>query len=257
MKKVKTFFGIVKTFKNWPTYFADRYGLIKKKNIIYLLRNGIKCKARARTNDKKIINEIWERKIYNPKNFEIRESDVILDIGAHIGCFSVFASKLAEKGRIFSFEPFPENFALLKDNILLNKINNITSINKALGNKNGKTDIFLSMHNTGGHSFYSSHKNSEKKIKVDVTSLPSFMKENKISKINFLKMDCEGAEFEILFNCPKDTLEKIEKISMEYHNKSGVNNVNVLKQYLENNGFKVIIKNNNIHTSYGMLYAHR
>ena len=71
-------------------------------------------------------------------------------------------------------------------------------------------------------------------------------------------MDCEGAEFGILFNCPKETLKKIKKISMEYHNKNDVNNGNALKKYLEDNGFNVTVKGNNSgHINYGMLYALR
>ncbi len=253
MGKIKTAIRIVKTYKNWPAYFSDYYKISKRNGVVYKLRNGIKYKARPWTSDRTIINETWVHKIYTPKNFEIKENDVVVDIGAHIGFFSIFASTLARNGKVFSFEPMPENFMLLSENIAMNNIRNIAAFNQAVGAKDGKQEIFLSEHNTGGHSFFHTKKNSEKTITVPVVSLKSFMKSHNLNAIDFLKMDCEGAEYQILFNLSRETLQKIKKISMEFHNIDDKNNAEALKTYLEKNGFKVMLQND----SRRMLYAYR
>ncbi len=239
--KIKTAIRIIMLLNNWPIYFADYFGLIKKPYII-CFKNGIKYKIRPKTTDRGLLNEIWANYLYTPKGFEIKKNDLILDIGAHIGIFSVFASKFADDGKIYSFEPTPENFKILKENLEFNKIKNIVLINKAVSSKNEKREIILCDANTGGHSFFKIGNDYSKKIKIQTISLDKFVKENKIYQIDFLKMDCEGAEYEILFSCSKEVLRMIKKISMEYHNLNDYYNGFNLKNFLEKNGFKVIMK---------------
>lgn len=252
MLKLSLGLQVIKHFRNWPKYFLDHFNLIKSEFITYNLRNGIKYSVRSGTVERWMINENWVHKIYTPEDFKIKRNDIVLDIGAQIGVFSVFASQLAKNGKVFSFEPVPENFELLKKNIRLNLISNITPINKAVSNKNGQENIFLS-EDTACHSFFTNFSKVHRKIPVETISLNSFIKENKISRIDFLKMDCEGAEYKILFNSPKNVLKKIKKIGMEYHNIDDKNNVSILKEFLEENGFKVTIENGN----QGILYATR
>lgn len=252
MSKLKTVIGTIKNFENWPTFFADHFNLIKKDKIILKLRNGVKYIARTGTVDKNIINETWLHKVYTPDGFKINEGDTVIDIGAHIGAFSLFASKYAKKGKVFSFEPVPDNFEILAENIALNTADNVIAVNKAVSDKNGKQKIFLNNKNTGRHSLYSQRADAGA-INIDVISLDNFISKNKIKSIDFLKMDCEGSEYPILFNSSKNTLKKINKISMEYHNLDEKNNGRVLKEFLEKNGFKVMMRGG----KYSLLYAIR
>ncbi len=107
--KAKTAISVIRVIKNWPIYFADHFKLIKQKHIVYILRNGINLRVRSKTSDSGIISEIWVHMDYLPKGFEINENDVAIDIGAHIGIFSIFLSKVAKMGKIYAFEPHPEN----------------------------------------------------------------------------------------------------------------------------------------------------
>lgn len=222
----------ISIFKNWPVFLANYNGLIPKKNIIIELKNGVKYNIRAKTLDSEIINEIWLRKDYSPPGFEINENDVVVDIGAHIGIFSLFAADSAKKGKVYSYEPFPDNFKLLKNNVKINSCQNITIFRKAIAGKSGKKSLFVSeSENTGTHSFYSNNKRT-KSIEVSTESLSGILRNNNISNIDFLKIDCEGAEYELLFNCSSATLSKIKKISMEYHNIDNKNNLTALKKIL-------------------------
>ncbi len=252
--KIRQCLEVIRIIKNFPLYFANYFKLVNKKYIIYKLRNGIKYKTRSGTTDRGIINEIFIYKEYNPRGFEIKKDDVVIDIGGHIGIFTILASKLAENGKIYVFEPMPENFNLLLENIRINNRSNVVAFKKAVASKNEKKDLFLSEgENKGGNSFYKKNENS-RKIEVETLAFQDFIKKNKIKKIDFLKMDCEGGEYDILFKCPKETLKKISKISMEYHNLSNKNNGERLKAFLEKSGFIVIKKELR---KRGMIYAKR
>ncbi|MDO8752056.1 MAG: FkbM family methyltransferase, partial [Candidatus Wolfebacteria bacterium] len=78
-------------------------------------------------------------------------------------------------------------------------------------------------------------------IRVETVSLDEIVQKNNIERIDFLKMDCEGAEYGILFNSSPKTIGMIQKISMEYHDMDNERNVNRLKTFLEQNEFTVTI----------------
>jgi phenylpropionate dioxygenase-like ring-hydroxylating dioxygenase large terminal subunit len=116
----------------------------------------------------------------------------------------------------------------------------------------GAKRIYLSDSNTGEHSFV--FKGGKKNfIDVPTTSLDKFISENKIKRIDFLKMDCEGAEYEILFGSRPETLRKISRISMEYHPIDSRRNAGTLKKFLIKNGFEVKVEDSII----PLLYAKR
>ncbi len=252
MGKIKIALKAIKTLKNWPLYFADYLNLIGKPEILYKLRNEIVLKIRPKTNDRVIFNQIWLNRVYEPKGFEIKENDIVLDVGAHIGLFSILASSKAREGKIYAFEPTPANFEILKENIELNQVKIIFPINSALADETGTKEFILSPADPSGNSF-SFDENNFKKIKVPAVSLDDFVKQNNILKIDFLKMDCEGAEYEIFYNCSNETLKKVQKISMEYHDVDDERTVTHIKNFLEKFGFNVSVKTEGDN----MLYAKR
>ena len=150
--KILTAFGAIRAIKNWPTYLKDYFKKIKKKHIVYLFRNGLKIKTRAGSSDRGILTEVHILKIYQRHGIEILPNDTVLEIGAHIGTFTILASKKAKK--VYSFEPYPENFNLLKENLALNKITNVAPIRKAITEKNGTSELYISNINTCSHSIF-------------------------------------------------------------------------------------------------------
>lgn len=249
-QKLKIAFWVVKNVKNWLTYFMDYLGFLKNKQLIYYLRNGVKYKVRGGTCDRGIIQEIWFWKIYTPPLFEIKPDDIVIDIGAQIGIFSIFASKLAPYGKVYSFEPVPENFKLLCENIRLNNCQNIFCFQKAISDKEGEEIIFLNPHNVGGHSLLVDF--CGEKLSISTVTLENVIKKEKIEKIDFLKIDCEGMEYRILLSS-KNCLRKISKIALEYHEDIDKNsNPENLKKFLEEEGFLVEISSIN---NMPLLYA--
>lgn len=232
---------VAEKIKNWPIYFLDQKKLIKSKYIIFRLFGGKKIKARAGTIDGVVVYENFVCNVYTPKGFEIKKGGTVFDIGAHIGTFSVFASNFASK--VYCFEPTESNFSLLKENLKINDILNVYPQNIAVSDRNGTKDLFINQNNTGGHSFYV-NKIDSNKVVVPTVSLENFIDYNDISMIDFLKIDCEGGEYDIIMNCPRRVLDIIGKISMECHDIDDTRNTNALKKFLEFNGFIVEIKPN-------------
>jgi FkbM family methyltransferase len=124
---------------------------------------------------------------------EISKGNVVIDIGANIGYYTlIFARLVGESGKVFAFEPDPENFALLKKNVELNHYKNVVLIQKAASNVSGKAQLYLSKENKGDHRIYNSHDGRES-LEIETIKLDDYFKEF-IGKIDYIKMDIQGAE---------------------------------------------------------------
>jgi len=89
---------------------------------------------------------------------EVKKGDVVLDIGANIGYYTlIFAKLVGQEGEVLAFEPDPNNFALLKKNIEINGYRNVSLLQKAVSNRSGKIRLYLSDSNPGAHTIYDSH----------------------------------------------------------------------------------------------------
>lgn len=125
---------------------------------------------------------------------EVKKGDVVLDIGACIGYYTlIFAKLVGENGKVFAFEPDPNNFALLKKNAEINDYQNIILVNKAVSNETWITKLYLSKNNIKSHKIHK-FKSSNKFIEIESVSLDDYFKDYK-RNINLIKMDIEGAEF--------------------------------------------------------------
>ena len=192
-----------------------------------------------------ILWETFVHKTYDYSGFEIKPEDTVVDIGGHIGIFAVYAARKANKGKVLVYEPVPENFEILKKNKKLNKLANLKINNSAVTSKRGYVNLNISKSNSGGHSIHS--VDTKETLKVPSITLGDIFKKNKIKKINYLKIDTEGAEFDIILNSPKEVFKNVEKIIMEYHDfVSNRNNHLEIIDYLKKCGFKVSMKGSRI-----------
>lgn len=123
----------------------------------------------------------------------IKEGDIVVDIGANIGFFTLLFSKLVgNSGKVYSFEPELTNFHLLKKNIEINNCKNVKLINKAVSNKTGKLLLNLSEKGCGMH-YLTDIQKEKNTIQVDVITLDDFFKNLK-NEVDFIKIDAEGSE---------------------------------------------------------------
>lgn len=134
----------------------------------------------------------------------IKSGDVILDIGANIGLFTVnCALATGATGKVFSFEPEPINFSFLKKNIALNKVNNVVPFQMAVSSSDGECVFYVNPKNKGDHRMFGDKAHTST-ITVPMTSIDSALKDLDV-KVNIIKMDIQGAEMQALIGM-KETL---------------------------------------------------
>lgn len=211
--KLKIIMECVKLFKNWYIYPAVYFRFVKKSTISFYTRNHLKITLRTKSTDLMALTNVWLTQEYSKPGFEIRDDDVIIDIGAHIGLFALLISKKCESGKILCFEPILDNYELLLKNLHDNHISNVHPVNIAVSDREQKIKIYLNS-DQAGHSIY---LESASYVDVQSTTLKKIIDENRISKCSLLKIDCEGAEYEIIESLPDQYLNKIHRIIIEYH----------------------------------------
>lgn len=130
---------------------------------------------------------------------KIKERMNVLNIGAHIGYYTLLVSKIiGDNGRVFAFEPDIRNLEILKKNIILNKLKNIIIVSKAVSDKEGKQKFYLSSFGSNLHSLiYNAFNKPDKEIEIDVIKLDNYFKNYK-GRIDFIIMDIEGAEGKVI-----------------------------------------------------------
>lgn len=170
--------------------------------------------VRQRSSDIPIVREVVEKRSYFAgKFFTVEPNDVVVDIGAHIGTFSVLAASMG--AAVISYEPTSINFALLKDNTEINGFHH-TIYKKAVRGQAGTDTIIIRPFNYGGTSFFN-QKTEDPNFREDVEciTLADVFADNNLDHIDFLKLDCEDSELEILA-AHQELLPKIRKIAIEW-----------------------------------------
>lgn len=226
-------------FKNWyifpliylKLYFRSIAKIITKENVM--------IKLRTKSTDFLTFVNIWIFDEYLKNKIEIQNKDTIIDIGGHIGLFALYASQFCKNGQIYSFEPVIENYNLFLKNVENNNLKNIKVFNTAVSKNNGKINLFLNK-DQAAHSIFTK---SESVNEVNSITLQRIFEENNIKNCDLLKIDCEGAEYEILENLPIKYFAKIQKTVIECHFvKTKKDSFNNLKIRLKQQNFELIEK---------------
>lgn len=143
----------------------------------------------------------------------------ILDAGANIGLFALWAAREAPRARIISVEPSPETFELLQQNIRANSLEDrIFPMRCALAGQNGERQMAaFGASPTRRLLLRPSRHDGQPTVAVKCTTLADFLQAHQIESLDLLKMDVEGSEWEILFSTPPSVLRRIRHIMLEYH----------------------------------------
>lgn len=200
------------------------------------LTNNLKYRLRGRSADKTVFKEIWLNKLYDQYGVKIEKGDTVVDIGAHVGIFSTYAAEQSQTGKIFSFEPFVENYKRLQFHKKVNNKDQIVPFNYGISGDAGTKVLYINSKNSGGNSLFKG-ENKKEKVEIETLTLNEFCVNQKIKTIDFLKVDCEGAEYDI-FNQDHSFLKGVKKIIMESHPFEGNSVFDILKT-LKSYGFKI------------------
>ena len=181
--------------------------------------------------------EVWNQESYSFKTK--KESPFIVDIGSHIGISVLYFKHIYPNSSILAFEPNPHSFEILNENISINGLDCIKTVNKAISSKEGNTTLYIDAGKDSWESNSSLIKGSwnerenTKPISIQCTTLSKYLKD--ISCIDMLKIDTEGTEIEILKSIKRE-LSKVENIAVEYHprrNKKLQKVIDILKPYFD------------------------
>lgn len=163
--------------------------------------------------------EVYKDGIYNPF-LHGRKDLTILDIGANIGVTSYYFSQFAKT--VYSLEPSLQHFDILTRMLTFNKIDNVKPINKALYIENGKLPLFHNDNKTMFSLHQAVAKETQDKELVDCITFDKLLEDNKIKKVDFLKLDIEGSEPEIFGHTSfRESADKIDTMMFETHTWSG------------------------------------
>lgn len=143
---------------------------------------------------------------------EILTNEIVYDIGAHVGFYTLLASELVGNGRVVSFEPFPQNFEYLRNHVEMNKCKNVIINNVAVSNFSGVSYF------QEGEGTYTGYLSENGKILVETIKLDDYVNKNSNLIPNCLKIDVEGEEYAVLQGAKKIIENYHPKIFLATHN---------------------------------------
>jgi FkbM family methyltransferase len=185
------------------------------------------------------------------EHFLPKQGDIVVDIGAHIGHYTLIASKrVGTNGKVVAIEAHPGNFEMLNRNIKLNRLTNIISLNHAVYSKETKVKLYVPGEESG-NTIYNTlisdrATNEEKFVEVNANTLDYLLQSKGIKQeVNWIKIDVEGAEFEVLKGAA-NILSKSKDIALliEVHNLTGGKNLyGPIMEFLNSYNFIVEFEN--------------
>jgi len=185
--------------------------------------------------DLKTFWQIFARRVY-PVH---RSDQVILDVGANIGLFTLYAARQAPDARIFAVEPFPATFERLQQTVCDHSLRErVTCVNKAVMGDSGvylMRDVALPSQQRGVTAL----KQGVAGAQVHGTTLSELMQACRLDRIDLLKMDIEGSEYPALLATPLPVLGRIGRIALEYHGHCSPYSKQQIFRHFSDAGFRI------------------
>lgn len=219
---------------------------------IHLRESGLQFRVRTAM-DVWVIKETCLDRDYE-NGTALQDRWTIIDIGAGLGDFTAYAAYRAPNGRVLAFEPFPESFALLQQNVSLNKLDNVAASPCAIAEKPGSLALNIGLGEAVQHSTTQAGTDA---IDVPAITLQQVFDEHGLDRCDFLKMDIEGGEYAILHGADTALLKRVQRIALEYHDNTSAGQHDQLVQLLQSQGYQVQVQPNPVHDYLGYLYAMR
>lgn len=237
--------NLIATFENWNQFILFKMTAKAGDAFTFKLRNAFSI-----TVEKKMLGPFRDV-FFDDKYLKHLPADrfpkkdlVVVDIGANVGYFSLFALYRFPGSRVLSFEPMPFCFNQLEKYCTTFKNPSFSVYNYAVGNIDGEIDFYV--HDANEFSTDSTIHPGAGLTRLTVKSytLKTLISTLHTGKIDLIKLDCEGAEYDILYAMTPQELLGIENITMEVHNvdKKSKNLVKMV-QFLKENDFKVFHEN--------------
>lgn len=215
---------------------------LKRRPFDAVDRSGIRLRLNPRCGDSFTFFEILIRGDYLKDGIAVGPGDTVFDVGSNFGAFAIVASRaVGPSGRVLAFEPSPEAFQRLSENLERNHCENVEAHPFAIGGQSGTAELFE--HEKSAYNSLFSDLDGKKLVpksvhNVPVKTLEQVLDERGLDRVDLLKLDCEGAEYGILETLTPAVAGRIKQIAMEAHRIPG-HDVEELFSRLDQLGFDV------------------
>lgn len=222
------------------------------------LRNGISLESPLTEGLLALFKEIWIDRCYAPAGFDVAPGDTVVDIGANVGVFTLWAASRHREVKVVALEPSPWMCGFLRRNIAASGLTNVTVLQSAAGGTTGEGTLY----SRGGEAFNSLYcrdvhgSTFVPLARTEILALDDVLGRCDVHRCDLLKLDCEGAEYDILMNAGPATLASIRRISLEYHVGLNDHTPEELVDFLAGRGFGVV-RLPQVDPESGYLYARR
>ncbi len=239
----------ISAHRNWVGYYLAKINGHIRTGFTFRLRNewDIHVPKRLLHTYKEIFFDDTYLGGFPPRVISNQSLDTVLDVGANVGYFSLMMASKFPDAKILACEPMPNNLAQLRAyNQELNT--SLTIIPNAIAGKNGHQILFFDEADafTTSASSVSVLDNNDQ-IKVETMTLHTLMSEYQLQEIDLLKLDCEGAEYDILLKADPNLFDRIHLIAMEYHpDPAGVSTPADLIQLFRRYGYQLRLKGSKV-----------
>jgi FkbM family methyltransferase len=182
------------------------------------------------------------------ERFLPKQGDIVVDIGAHMGRYTIIGAKrVGAQGKVVAIEAHPGNFEMLNRNIKLNQLTNVIPLNYAVYSKETKIKLYLPEVESG-YTIYNTimsnrARTEDKFVEVNANTLDYILQSKGITDVNWIKIDVEGAEFEVLKGA-SNVLSKSKDIALliEVH---GLDNYRPILEFVSSYNFKIEFEKSN------------
>jgi len=213
---LKLFMGKEKAY-NWLISKDLSYLDFMMKDVTIKSSHGVIFYCRKKKGDLSNVGSHYEADQMD-NYFKPKADEIVIDIGSNVGKYALLAcKKVGKKGLVFAIEPDHDCVRILDKNKNLNKFENLVILEAAMGDKDGQVEFYQSFDGSR-HSTTWIPPHEAQTIKVKQITLDSLISEYDLKKIDWLKIDAEGAEYDILVGA-EETLNRTRYILLEVHTK--------------------------------------
>lgn len=247
LRKLRTLQTIFAGCGNWPALVVAKLGCGNGGRVVRL-RNGLALEVKDSV--MKNWGQVFEPAIADIYGIAAADADVIVDVGANLGSFSCLAAWTHRKARVYAFEPQNDQAALLRRNLARNELTNVEII-ESPATSDGRDVTFFEQTNEGAANIFESGDGKSRALKSVTLDCVEFAG----GRSAFIKLDCEGAEGELIqwIVEHRDQLPEKVRIACEYHPWCPV----TMEQSIDRLTKAGFVVKNEVHFDEPYLFAHR
>ena len=208
------------------------------------------------------LSDVWTLvQVLGRNDYHVRPAErwhTVIDIGANIGTFAVRAAVAAPEARVYCYEPAPDTCRLLRRNLALNGLQErVTVDQRAVCGSSGEMWLQAIPQSSMRRTSAARTSRLTDTLRVQSTTFETILSEHSLDRCDFLKMDCEGAEYDILRNCSPTLLSRIARIALEFHEWNDEDDHRELVELLQCAAFRVASAYDPLDGQVGYIFAER